>query len=112
MERQTECDARIESFRRPCDYGKRSFGILGTLERDDGTLLTCPSLAIVHAIGLILVIGYPITYYFHLRKFDRHVHPIGGRRDRGPSANSVLRPPQEQRSLNVWLAKKHRWEPA
>lgn len=25
-------------------------------------------LAIIHAIGLLLVIGYPMTYYYHLRK--------------------------------------------
>ncbi|KAI4595589.1 ATP synthase f chain, mitochondrial precursor [Pestalotiopsis sp. 9143b] len=29
---------------------------------------------IVHAIGLILVIGYPITYYFHLRHHKNNAH--------------------------------------
>lgn len=67
-----------------------SIEILGTSERDDGTLLTCPSAAIVHAIGLILVIGYPITYYFHLRKFDRHVHRIGGQRETGTHLLTVF----------------------
>ena len=27
-------------------------------------------LAIIHAIGLLLAIGYPMTYYFHLRKLS------------------------------------------
>ncbi|KAF3024847.1 hypothetical protein G7054_g10862 [Neopestalotiopsis clavispora] len=29
---------------------------------------------IIHAIGLILVIGYPITYYFHLRHHKNNAH--------------------------------------
>lgn len=33
-----------------------------------GLLLTRDFEAIIHAIGLILVIGYPVTYYFHLRE--------------------------------------------
>lgn len=32
------------------------------------SLLTSDDIAIVHAIALILVVGYPMTYYFHLRK--------------------------------------------
>lgn len=33
-------------------------------------VLTHESTAIIHAIGLILVLGYPLTYYFHLRKYS------------------------------------------
>ncbi|KXJ95243.1 mitochondrial F1-F0 ATP synthase subunit F of fungi-domain-containing protein [Microdochium bolleyi] len=29
---------------------------------------------IIHAIGLILVIGYPMTYYFHLRHHKNNAH--------------------------------------
>ncbi|KAI8954244.1 mitochondrial F1-F0 ATP synthase subunit F of fungi-domain-containing protein [Xylaria longipes] len=29
---------------------------------------------IIHAIALILVIGYPMTYYFHLRHHKNNVH--------------------------------------
>ncbi|KAI1365671.1 mitochondrial F1-F0 ATP synthase subunit F of fungi-domain-containing protein [Xylaria arbuscula] len=29
---------------------------------------------IVHAIALILVIGYPMTYYFHLRHHKNNAH--------------------------------------
>ena len=34
--------------------------------------------AIIHAIGLILVIGYPMTYYFHLRTYPTHGASAGG----------------------------------
>ncbi|KAI2472436.1 mitochondrial F1F0 ATP synthase subunit F Atp17 [Annulohypoxylon bovei var. microspora] len=29
---------------------------------------------IIHAIGLILVTGYPMAYYFHLRHHKNHPH--------------------------------------
>ncbi|KAI2614308.1 mitochondrial F1F0 ATP synthase subunit F Atp17 [Hypoxylon fragiforme] len=29
---------------------------------------------IIHAIGLLLVIGYPMTYYFHLRHHKNNAH--------------------------------------
>ncbi|KAK7956665.1 uncharacterized protein PG986_005887 [Apiospora aurea] len=29
---------------------------------------------IIHAIGIILVIGYPMTYYFHLRHHKNNAH--------------------------------------
>ncbi|CAJ2512246.1 Uu.00g052610.m01.CDS01 [Anthostomella pinea] len=29
---------------------------------------------IIHAIGLLLVVGYPLTYYFHLRHHKNNAH--------------------------------------
>ncbi|KAI1757193.1 mitochondrial F1-F0 ATP synthase subunit F of fungi-domain-containing protein [Xylaria castorea] len=29
---------------------------------------------IIHAIALILVVGYPMTYYFHLRHHKNNIH--------------------------------------
>ncbi|KAI1078212.1 mitochondrial F1-F0 ATP synthase subunit F of fungi-domain-containing protein [Whalleya microplaca] len=29
---------------------------------------------IIHAIGLLLVMGYPLTYYFHLRHHKNNAH--------------------------------------
>lgn len=34
------------------------------------TMLTIVTTAIIHGIALVLVIGYPMTYYFHLRESD------------------------------------------
>ncbi|KAI1854977.1 hypothetical protein JX265_012332 [Neoarthrinium moseri] len=39
-----------------------------------GTTLTSLHTAIIQAIGLILVIGYPMTYYFHLRHHKNNAH--------------------------------------
>ncbi|KAI2636023.1 mitochondrial F1-F0 ATP synthase subunit F of fungi-domain-containing protein [Xylaria nigripes] len=29
---------------------------------------------IIHAVALVLIIGYPMTYYFHLRHHKNHAH--------------------------------------
>jgi hypothetical protein len=59
--------------------------------------VTDNALAILHAIGLLLVVGYAQNYYFHLRKS----HSALVKSLYMYMLTAISRPPQEQRSLSV-----------
>ncbi|KAH9883787.1 mitochondrial F1-F0 ATP synthase subunit F of fungi-domain-containing protein [Xylariomycetidae sp. FL2044] len=52
----------------------KATGLLGRYQAKHFTGKNASAKPIIHAVGLILVVGYPMTYYFHLRHHKNNAH--------------------------------------